>query len=338
MTRLQIWRWLGWFLALNSGLCLLVGLRYLQGYSWPDTWAGQVYLPLAMTGHFALLAILPSVLLLGPLIAIRPMRRTVQAIAVTIAALGVTLLVFDTNLFVERRLHLSYLLAQLFETATWIAVAAVLAVALLFEWLLAGIIWRWLADRPASAGGRWLGSALALCWLASQGLHIWGDAVAHTAVTRLTRYLPLYHPLTAKRALARLGWLDPVRVQQSILERRAAAMDDVGELRYPLAPLDCAGSAGAPMNVVWIVIDALRPDAVDATLMPSLTGMRANSQVFDAHWSGGSASRMGAFAMFYGLPSTYFNTFYATQRPPLLLDEFRTQGYELAAMSATGFV
>jgi membrane-anchored protein YejM (alkaline phosphatase superfamily) len=337
MTRRQIWRWLGWFMTMNSGLCLLIGLRYLQDYPWPDTAAGLIYLPLAMTGHFALLAALPSVLLLGPLIAIYPMRRTVMAIAVFLAALAVTLLVFDSNLFIERQLHLSYLVAQLFETSTWVAAAAVLGVALLFEALLAGNLRRWLAHRPAPMGGRWFGWAFALCWLASQGLHIWGDAVANTAVTRLTTYLPLYHPRTAKRALARLGLLDPIRVQQSILARRTAGNDEGGELRYPLAPLDCARPAGAPMNVVWIVVDALRPDAVNVQLMPSLTGMRASSQVFDNHWSGGSASRMGAFAMFYGLPSTYFESFYDVQQPPVLLDEFRAQGYDLAAISATGF-
>lgn len=335
--RRPLWRWLGWFTAANGVLYLLVSLRYLQGYHWPDSLPGAIYVPLAMIGQSTVLAVLPAVLLIGWLIAIRPMRRAVMTGAVLIAALGLTLLVLDTNVFVERRLHLSLFIAQLFEPVTWIASAAVLGIALAFESLLAGMLWRWLAARPQPAGGRWIGTALALAWFASQGLHVWADAVAHGPVTRLTSYLPLYYPLEAKRTLARLGLIDPERVQQAVLERRSADAAEEGDLRYPLAPLQCVAAAGAPLNVLWIVIDALRPDAVDATLMPALMTLRAASQAFDNHWSGGNSSRMGAFSMFYGLPSTYFRSFYSAQRPPVLLDQFRARDYEPVAVSAVGF-
>jgi hypothetical protein len=41
--------------------------------------------------------------------------------------------------------------------------------------------------------------------------------------------------------------------------------------------------------------------------------------------------------MFYGLPSTYFQSFYVAQRPPVLMDQFRRAGYELFAADAVGF-
>ncbi|MSQ91894.1 MAG: DUF3413 domain-containing protein, partial [Gammaproteobacteria bacterium] len=164
--RRPLWRWLGWFTAANGGLYLLVSLRYLQGYHWPDSLPGAIYIPLAMIGQSTVLAVLPAVLLIGWLIAIRPMRRAVMTGAVLIAALGLTLFVLDTNVFVERRLHLSLFIAQLFEPVTWIASAAMLGIALAFESLLAGMLWRWLAARPQPAGGRWIGTALALAWFA----------------------------------------------------------------------------------------------------------------------------------------------------------------------------
>jgi hypothetical protein len=334
-TRRQLWRWLGWFIAANTGLCCLLGLRYLLDYQWPGSWIGIAYAPVAMVGNFALLLAIVMTLFTGPAVAIRPMRRTAMAIAVLLAALALALLVLDTSVFVERRMHLSFLVAVLFEPATWIAAALVFVVAVLFESVLAGMLWRWLEGRR-SAGGRFLAAALAGCWIVSQLAHIWADAYGYGPVTQFTQVIPLYYPQTAKRTLARAGLVDPERVRQASLMRRATQPEE-GELRYPLAPLVCSAPVSAPRNVLWIVIDALRPDALDPVLTPVLTGFRAQSLAFDDHWSTGNSSRMGAFGMFYGLPSTYFQSFYVAERAPVLLDRFRAQGFELMAASAPGF-
>lgn len=334
-TRRQLWRWLGWFIAANTGLCCLIGLRYLLGYAWPDSWIGIVYAPAAMIGNFTLLLAIGLALTAGLAIAIWPQRRVAMAIAVLLAALVLALLVLDTSVFAERRMHLTLLVAVLFEPVTWIATALVFAVALLFESLLAGMIWRALAARPR-AGGRILAALLIGCWLASQVAHIWADAVGFSSITRFTQTIPLYYPHSAKRLLARAGLVDPERVRQASLLRRGTQLEE-GELRYPLAPLHCRAPAPAPYNVLWIVIDGLRPDAVDAVMTPALAAFRAQSLAFDDHWSAGNSSRMAAFGMFYGLPSTYFQSFYAAERPPVLLDQFRAHGYELMAASAAGF-
>ncbi len=333
MTRREIWRWLGWFIAANAGLSFLVGLRYLVLYQWPDSAAGILYPPLAMLGNFSLVTAFVMVVLCGGLLAFGPLRRTVMTVAVIAAALMLALLVLDTQVFAERRMHLSFLVAVLFEPATWIASAMVLAVAILFESMFAGILGRWLAARPAR-GGRRLALGLVAVWVASQGMHIWADAVGYGPVTRFTQAIPLYYPQSAKRLLAKLGLVDPERVRQARLMRRTAHEEE-GELRYPLAPLQCAGTAR--LNVFWIVVDALRPDAPDPSLTPALAGFRDRGIVFGDHWSAGNSSRMGAFAMFYGLPSTYFQSFYVAERPPVLLDRFRAGGYEIFAADAAGF-
>lgn len=334
MTRRRILRWAGWFLAANVGLCFAIGLRYLLSYNWPESVLGIAYPPLAMLGNFALLHALGTAVLLAPLIALGPMRRTVSAVAVIAAALAIALLVLDTNVYAERRLHLSMLVAVLFEPVTWVAAGLVFAVALAFEATLAGMLWRWLERRPA-AGGRWVAAALAGSWVASQAVHVWADATGYSPVTRFTPAIPLYYPQTAKRQLARLGLVDPERVRQARLLRRGTTAEE-GELRYPLAPLACDAPTETP-NVLWIVVDGLRPDALDAALTPVLVDLRAGSLSFEDHWSSGNSSRMAAFGMFYGLPGTYFESFYVAERPPLLLEEFRERHYEIRAASAKGF-
>lgn len=336
MTRRELFRWTGWFLSANAGLYLLVSLRYLAAWSWPDSALATLYAPVTTLGHVSVLAIALPFLLLGPLIAIWPARRLVQGLAVLIATTGLVLLVLDSNLFVERRFHLSLFTAALFDTPTWIFTAVMFAIGLAFEAMLAGSLQRWLARRQRPAGGRWLAATLVTCWLASQGLHVWADGLGYSPVTRFTAMLPLYYPIHAKRTLAKLGWLDEERVRQARLLRQGTASVS-GDLQYPLQPLQCAAPGSAWPNVLWILIDGLRPDAIDATTSPAMAAFRTSGQNFSEHWSGGNSTRMGVFSMFYGLPSTYWQSFYDIQRPPVLIDEFRHQGYALMTASAVGY-
>jgi uncharacterized protein len=286
-----------------------------------------------MVGQMTVLAIALPFLILGPLIAVWPSRPVVTAVAVLLATAGLALLVLDANVFVERRFHLSLFTVALFETSTWVFSGLVFVIALAFEALLAGTLWRWLAGRRRPAGGRPLAVVLLACWLGSQALHVWADAVGYSPVTRFTAMLPLYYPVHAKRTLAKLGWLDEERVRQARLLREGSA-DAAGDLRYPLQPLQCSAPGG---HSLWILIDALRPDAIDPVSSPTVAAFRDTGQSFANHWSGGNSSRMGIFSMFYGLPGTYWQSFYDVQRPPVLLDEFRHQGYELMTASAVGY-
>lgn len=170
-----------------------------------------------------------------------------------------------------------------------------------------------------------------------QGIHAWGDAIGHTGVTALTRYLPGYFPIHAKRRLAKMGLVDPTLVERRRLLARTADTGS-GPLQYPLAPLRCAApGAGAPRNVLLVLIDALRPDVVDAQLTPRLAALAVSGQHFTQHYSGGNSSRAGLFSLFYGLPSTYLEAFYGIQRGPVLIEEMRAQGYAFVLHAAPGF-
>lgn len=332
--RRPLLRWVGWFAAANAGLFALVSLRFLASYPFTGDPLGAVYGVLAWIGHFALLGALPAGLVLVPLAALLPLRGAVTGVAVALYGTALALLVVDTNVFAEQRYHLTPLTAVLFEPATWAFVALIAAFALAFEALLAGYVRRWVEGAP-SRGGRALAAALAGAWLGSQGIHIWADAIGHTPVTQLTRYLPAYFPIHAKRTLARWGLVDPAVVERQRLLRKAGAAA-AGQLAYPLRPLDCAPPA-APPNVLVVLVDALRPDAIDPVLTPALAAFRAAGSDFRRHWSGGNSSRAGIFSMFYGLPSTYLEAFYGVQQPPLLVGRMREQGYQLGLFAAPGF-
>jgi len=333
-TRRELLRWAGWFGMANAALFALVGLRFLGSYPFSADLLGAAYGVLAWIGHFALLGALPVGLLLVPLVLLVPRRAVVTTVGVVVFGLALALLVVDTNVFAEQRYHVTLLTAVLFEPATWAFVALIAGFALVFEALLAGYAWRWVEGARAR-GGRLLAAALVTCWVGSQLVHIWADAIGHTPVTQLTRYMPLYFPIHAKRTLARWGLVDPAVVERQRLIAKAGAAAE-GQLAYPLQPLACTAPA-APPNVLFVLIDALRPDAIDPALTPTLARFRAEGQDFTRHWSGGNSSKAGIFSMFYGLPSTYLEAFYGVQQPPVLVTRMRELGYQLGLFAAPGF-
>ena len=79
------------------------------------------------------------------------------------------------------------------------------------------------------------------------------------------------------------------------------------------------------------------PTRSTPALMPNLASLRDHGLNFANHWSGGNSSRAGIFSMFYGLPSTYMDTFYGVQQPPVLMNRIRELGYQLALFAAPGF-
>jgi membrane-anchored protein YejM (alkaline phosphatase superfamily) len=335
LTRGQLLRWLGWFGISNAGLYGLVGLRYLLAFGMPDGLLASVYVGFAFIAQFAVLGWLPLMLLLGPLSLLLPRKQIVMPLGVLVAALILSILVLDTNIFAQYRYHLNGLTVALFETSTWIMTAVIFLTLLVFQSMLAGGVMKQVLAKP-NRRGRLLALVLVLTWLSGQGIHIWADATAITPVTSFTRYLPAYYPMKAKRDLAKLGLVDPAEVEQQRLLRQADAPDS-GSLNYPLNPLACSLDSAEKLNVVFVLIDALRPDKITIEHTPVIAGLAATGQNFSNHYSGGNSSRMGIFSLFYGLPSTYWQAFYDTQRQPVLMQQLLQQDYEIAAFSAVGF-
>ncbi len=328
-------RWSAWFGIVNAGLFALVGIRYLLVFGYPDTTLALLYVALAYATQFAVLGYLPMVLLGCLLALLWPRKAPLLALGALWGALGLSLMVLDTNVFEQYRFHLSALTVALFDTSTWVLTGVVFVALLGFQAMLAGAVWNVVSRRIAMRGG-WLALALILAWCGGQGIHIWADATAYAPVTSFTRFMPLYFPLKSKRRLAKLGWIDPAAVERQRLLRGADAPGG-GQLAYPLQPLQCSAPGTRDPNIVVVFVDALRPDRLNSATTPTIAAFADQALRFNDHYSGGNSSRMGFFSFFYGLPSTYWQSFYDLQREPVLMAELRRRGYAMQAFSAVGF-
>lgn len=329
--RRHLLRWAHRFAAVNVALGLLVGIGYLWHYR-PVGVVGWVYAAAAYLGHLAVLAYLPLVAILIPLALVIPRPRLVLPVGVVLASAGVSLLLLDSLLFVQNRYHLSVVTFTLLDPQTFAFLGVYFAVGVAIEGMLAARIWERAPLAPASRAGWRLALGLAACFAASHLVFAWAEARYYMPVTAFTRYLPLYYPLNARQFQLDHGLLDRSVAHEAAVVRAIGRVPD-GVLNYPLAPLDCAPRAPLP-NVLYVIIDGMRADSLMPEFAPRLTGLEATSIQFDRHYSGGNASRSGVFSIFYGLPGPYWDAFADAVRPPVVMEMFRTSGYQLGAFTS----
>ena len=150
-------------------------------------------------------------------------------------------------------------------------------------------------------------------------------------MTAFTRYLPLYRPRTDS-GLVRLGLVNRTHAREQGVASALGWSNDRG-LNYPLAPLTCQPRPPL-LNVLLVVIDAMRADALTPAIAPRMAELAENAIRFDAHYSGGNSSRAGMFSLFYGVPATYWDAFSSLTQPPVIMDLFQKNGYQLGLFAS----
>ena len=331
-SRRRLCRWGGWFTLAHASFLVLIGLRYLWYYARLAPSMGWIYAVMAFVGHMGALACVPILAVLPMMLLAPRWTRLIVPVAVLLASAEAALLLLDASVFAEERSHLNVLTFALPEPRTGAALAFYFGGALLIEALLARGVWRRTASASRSRAGACLAVIVAGCFLASHLVHAWAEAHSYVPVTAFTRFLPLYFPLQDSRRMERLGLVSEARTREF---RRVAAMGRPadGGLRYPLAPLHC-DPPSPRLNVLLVVIDGMRADALTPVLTPALSQFGKGAVRFDAHYSGGMGSRAGMFSLFYSLPATYWDSFADVAQPPVVMELFRRYGYQLGLFSS----
>jgi membrane-anchored protein YejM (alkaline phosphatase superfamily) len=148
LTRGLLLRWIAWFGITNAALYGLIGLRYLLAFGMPEGLLATIYVALAFIAQFALLGFLPLMLVLGFLAVLLPRKLLIMPLGVVMAALTLSVLVLDTNIFSQYRYHLNGLTVALFDTSTWVMTAIIFTTLLVFQSMLAGTVWKQVVARP----------------------------------------------------------------------------------------------------------------------------------------------------------------------------------------------
>jgi membrane-anchored protein YejM (alkaline phosphatase superfamily) len=318
----------GWFYVTNALLLSVAGVQYFSDAPPPADELAAIFRAVIVPGHFLLLAA-PAGLLVAVLAVTVP-GRYVRIGAVALFGVLAVLVVADVRVFALYRFHLNSMVWSLLTSGVaeeivpvsprmLARVAGIVVALLLLEVLLARGLWRLLARRRRLRGGL-VAAIVILLVVAGQALHAYGDATLRASVTREMRYLPWLEGITMKGFLVRLGF---PRQEDT---RVAASHERTSGLRYPTEPLECTRAAD-PMNVLIVLIEEWRFDALDPTTTPNVWRLAQGGQRFHAHFSAGSSSRYGVFGLMYGLHPSYWDAVLAEHRGTVMIEEARRQGY-----------
>ncbi len=131
----------------------------------------------------------------------------------------------------------------------------------------------------------------------------------------------LYKPLTMHSLLQKLG----IEVKKADKFK----LEDTNEtaIDYPKHPLQLQKVA-QPMNIVLLVAESMRWDLLNPKVMPHMSDFSKESWNFTHHYSGGNGTRQGLFALFYGIPGVYWDSFLREQKGPLLFDVLSQYDYQ----------
>ena len=326
------WQRLAWwslFVAANALLAALIVLGNVPLRDNPGGGLGLAYLSIALPGHLlafgALAGLLPLLLGLWSRNA-----RSLSIAAVVCQGLWLVLLLVDAKVFALYRFHLNAMVANMvfggalhdqvsLSWKTWLQAAALVAAIFSAEGLLAWAIWKLLPAAPRRRRVLQAWAVVALLMGGGQIATAYYDALGERDVISQWNYLPWAQPITAKSAMRHIG----------VVSQQQAGLPDPrhAQLQYPLQPLRCQ-SHQRP-NVLMVVLESLRDDALTAQVMPHTTALAQSSRVYAHHLSTGNATRYGLFGLLYGLPGGYWSSMLDEQRGSQLFQVLGQQGYDL---------
>jgi membrane-anchored protein YejM (alkaline phosphatase superfamily) len=328
-------RWWGWLVMTTLALALLVASRYFEVVDLDTSALSLAFRSAMLIGHFTTVAVC-SLLPLLAVILIWPRARLVIPLGIVSGAAVITALLIDTQVYQLYRFHINAgVLNLLFggaagETfvfsATMYAQAAMIVIAIVGVFAVAGgWFWRRVNNAPRQRSiSRATTSVLVVALLTFHSMHIWADAADYQPILEQTEVLPMRYAATAKRLLRSKG----ISLPGIQLAHAASEGPHRTSLSYPLQPLTCQAPA-TPPNIVIILIDSWRFDELNAAVTPNIEAFSQRSARFMDHYSGGNATRIGMFSLFYSIPGTYWHRMLAERRGPVLIDELAQQNYDV---------
>jgi len=336
----QMISWGHWFALFNILLAILLGSRYLFVADWPSTLTGRVYSYLSIVGHFSFLVFATYLLIIFPLTFVVMSQRLLRFISAVVAAVGMTLLLIDSEVFTRFHLHLNRVVWDVVvnpdhgEVARdWQLMFISLPVILLLEMLFA--TWSWHKLRSLGRRRKYARPVVVLfivSFFASHLMYIWADANFYRPITMQRANLPLSYPMTARRFLEKHGLLDAQQYQQRLIEQGDPAALSV---QYPLSPLQFRDEP-ATKNILLITVDGLNAQSAQQD-MPALREFANNNISFQQHMSSGNTTDSGIFGLFYGISPTYMDGVISARIPAALITGLNQKGYQLGLFASDGF-
>ncbi|SFV69278.1 Choline-sulfatase [hydrothermal vent metagenome] len=313
----------------NLLLLLVLSFSYLDIIQLSNDVLSNIYLPLAFISQISLMVFLIFLLTLPLLF----LRKFGIFIIITIYTILIFFLFLDTLVFQQYRFHINAFVIELiingggdifnFSWITWLKTIGFLIFVLSIEVIGSVILWRW--TRIKHYWGYINTLFIILSILISQTIHAWSYVYSYTPVLKLTPVLPYYYPVISQELVDYFNFPVYKSDNQKIKKYQ-------GRLNYPKKPLQCV--AKSKQNIVFIVVDTLRFDMLNAKTMPNTTAFAKQNIIFNNHLSGGHGTRTGIFALMTGIPSIYWDDFLQTKTSSVFIETLQKNNYKLNILAS----
>ncbi|WP_446469398.1 LPS biosynthesis-modulating metalloenzyme YejM [Xenorhabdus stockiae] len=336
----QMISWGHWFALFNIVFSLVLGSRYLFASDWPGSLFGRIYALVSWLGHFSFIVFAAYLLVLFPLTFIVMSQRLLRFLSATLATAGLTLLIFDSSIYVRFHLHLTPLVWDLVtnpeqgeRAREWQLMFICIPLIFLVQMLYGTWSWQKLRSLNRKKLGKPVAAIFITAFVASHMMYIWADANFYRPITMQRSNLPLSYPMTARKFLEKHGLLDKNEYQRRISQQgNPAALT----IEYPLNNLSYRDS-GRGYNLLLLVVDSLDNGDITANKMPFLERFTKSNIQFTQHFSTGMKNDTALFGLFYGISSSYLDSILNSRKPSALIDALTHQKYQFGLYSSDGF-
>ncbi|WP_211672130.1 DUF3413 domain-containing protein [Moritella sp. 5] len=332
----KIISWGHWFSLANILLAIIVASRYLFIAEWPETMLGQVYSLISLLGHFSFIIFILYLVVIFPVSFLIPFPRTLRFLTVLFSTLGISLLIIDTEIFKLYNLHINPIIFEILLgeneqtlNSDWQSFFVFVPFLFLFELLISSFLWHRLRRLSRFKLGPIIAIFFFSCFLTGHLLHMWADAAVYRPITAQKANFPLAYPMTARTFLAKYGWLDKKAFDKRVTDTKKLSDS---RLDYPKNPL-VINNESQKFNVLFVNISTLRADMLNSSVMPEMTKLSQQAQLFTHHFSTSNDNILGNFSMMYGLASQYWDDIQTSAKPPFMLDYFTQANYNLGIFS-----
>lgn len=318
----------------NLIIVFVVASTYLKYVEIADYFASKVYVAISTISHFILLAS-PIFLLSALFFFVIKKRGLTKVFFVLISSLFILGLKLDSIVFSQFRYHLSPFVFRLvfgkkasdifeFSDTTFFTVLLVafllMACQVLFLFLAKLVV-----KKEFNIRLKLLCIVFFTSLVCTHLVYMWADASYYRPVTQIASVYPLFHPLTAKRFLAKINVVDP---EKAIKNRNLYNITTSNSIIYPLHKIESVAPE-VKKNILFITLDSWRFDCMDSIVTPNMYNLSKKAQVFQKHFSGSNGTDGGIFSLFYGFTGLYWEQFTKLERSPVFIDEFLKQGYDI---------
>lgn len=157
------------------------------------------------------------------------------------------------------------------------------------------------------------------------GMHAYAYHKNNIAIMQVAYILPQSYPLRIEKILTSKGIYN---TEEHI------TLNNIKKMNYPHT-FPAISDNISTYNIVLIVIESWRFDAMNNEITPNISKFSKNSIVFTNHNANANQTRQGIFSIFYGIPGVYWDAALFSGTTPVLMDVLQQKEYQLGIFASS---